>query len=385
MSKSASTRSDKLTDQATLNSTISVLMRYFQLSAQGYCCDTADLYRILVTAAANKSTIEAACKKLDGPDSNTVRGYLKAQLTLDQIADLQERCNRALRSQWPHWLWEHPLDVAIDLHDEPYYGEPEDGQPDSYVCRCQKREGTTRCYSCATICAIRNRQQVQLAVVFVRPTDDLVDLVQTLVKYVRSKGLRIGCVYADKEFATIPVMRYLLTETRLAAIIAVPRKGDEGGVNALCHGPVSYRTTHTFASRPYGELTVPVGVVRAFKEEHGKRSGTWLVYALIRVAMPLHRVRETYRRRFGIDTKYRCMEQVRARTTSKNPALRFLLMAVALVLVNVWMALQWTYCRLRGSGPRRIKAGLLTLAQMAFFLNHAVETYYGTVTQIASP
>ncbi len=109
------------------------------------------------------------------------------------------------------------------------------------------------------------------------------------------------------------------------------------------------------------------------------------MYALIRVEAPLRRVRETYRCRFGIDTKYRCMEQVRARTTSKNPAFRFFLMGLALVLVNVWIALQWTYCRLRGSGPRRIARGLFTLAQMALFLIHAVETYYGIVTQITSP
>ncbi len=385
MSKSASTRPAKLTDQATLNSTISVLMRYFQLSAQGYCCETADLYRIVVTAAANKTTIEAACQKLNGPDSNTVRGYLNAQLTPDQIAELQQRCNRALYSQWPAWLRNRPVDVAIDLHDEPYYGEPEDDDPESFVCRCQKREGTTRCYSCATLCAIRTRQQVQLAVVFVRPTDRLVDLLKTLVKYVRSRGLRIGCLYADKEFATIPIMRHLLTETRLAAIIAVPQKGETGGVKALCQGRSSYRTTHMFASKNYAKLTVPVGIVRVFNDHHGQRTGDWLVFALIRVKLPLSRVRETYRGRFGIDTKYRCMEQVRARTTSKNPALRFFLMAIALVLVNVWIALQWTCCRLRGSGPRRIKAGLLTLALMAFFLNHAIETYYGVVTQIASP
>ena len=269
MSKSASTRPAKLTDQATLNSTISVLKRYFQLSAQGYCCETADLYRILVTAAANKTTIEAACKKLEGPDSNTVRGYLKDQLTPDQIADLQQRCNRALYSQWPHWLWDHPLDVAIDLHDEPYYGKPEDDDPDSYVCRGQKRDGTTRFYSCATLCAIRGSVQVQLAVVFVRSTDTLVDLLKTLVKYVRSRGLQIGCLYADKEFATIPVMRHLQTQTRLSVIIAVPKKGEEGGVKALCKGPVSYRTTHTFASKDYGELPVPVGLVRAFAPAPG--------------------------------------------------------------------------------------------------------------------
>jgi putative transposase len=362
-----------------------VLKRYFNLSAEGYLCQTDDLYRILVTAAARCSTIEATCKTLEGPDSNTVRGYIQAELRPEDIATLQQACNRALYSQWPHWLWSQPLDLAVDLHDEEYYGEPEDDDPDSWVCRGEKRNGTTRFYRCATLSVIHSQVQLQLAVVFVHPDAELVDTLKTLVKYVRSRGLRIRCLYADKQFATIPVLRYLLTETALSAIIAVPRKGKDGGVNALCHGRCSYRTEHTFESKPYGRLTVPVGIVRAFKQDHGTRTLTWLVYALIRIEMSLRRVRETYRGRFGIDTKYRCMEQVRARTTSKNPAFRFFLMSLALVLVNVWIAFQWTYCRLRGSGPRRIARGLLTLACMAFFLIHAVETYYGVVTQISSP
>jgi len=37
------------------------------------------------------------------------------------------------------------------------------------------------------------------------------------------------------------------------------------------------------------------------------------------------------------------MEQVRARTTSPNPALRFLLMGVALLIVNMWIYLHWLY------------------------------------------
>ena len=386
MPQSASAQPDHLTDQATLDCTIKVLERYFHLAADGYFCHTRDLYQILVTAAARGSTIEATCRDLqDAPDSNTIRESLQAQLPREEIAELERECNRALRSQWPHWLWSQPLQVAADLHDECYYGEAEDDDPDSWVCRGEKRNGTTRFYRCATLAVIRQRMQITLAVVFVPPAADLVTVLQKLLKYVRQQGLRIGCLYADKQFCTIPVLRYLHTQTTLAAIIAAPRRGTTGGLNGLCHGGGSYRTEHTFASKAYGQLTVPVGVVRAFKEDHGKRTGTWLVYVLLRVTASLRQVRESYRRRFGIDTKYRCMEQVRARTTSKNPALRFLLMGLALVLVNVWLALQWTYCRLRGSGPRRIAPGLLTLERLLHFLIHAVEAEYGVITEVTSP
>jgi hypothetical protein len=37
------------------------------------------------------------------------------------------------------------------------------------------------------------------------------------------------------------------------------------------------------------------------------------------------------------------MEQVRARTTSPSPALRFLLMGVALLIMNMWIRLHWLF------------------------------------------
>jgi putative transposase len=74
------------------------------------------------------------------------------------------------------------------------------------------------------------------------------------------------------------------------------------------------------------------------------------MYVCLRVGGPLVRVRRRYRRRFGIETGYRLMEAVRARTTSLNPALRFLLIGVALLIVNMWIRLHWLYLRL----PERI-------------------------------
>ena len=385
MPKSASAQPKKLTDQATLDCTINILKRHFDLSAEGYLCQTEDLYRIMVNAAAHGSTIEAACNDLvDAPDSNTVRGYLKTQFTAAEIRQLERDCNRALYSQWPHWLWSQPLEIAVDLHDECYYGESDDEDPASWVCRGEKHKGTTHFYRCATVAVIRRRVRVTLAIAFVHPDEDLVTVLQKLLKYVHLRGLHIAGLYADKQFGTIPVLRYLQTQT-FAVIVPVPRRGKTGGVNSLCHGCGSYRTEHTFASQPYGQLTVPVGVLRAYKTDHDKRKATWLVFVLLRVTASLRHIREAYRGRFGIETDYRSLEQVRARTTSTNPALRFFFMGLACILINVWMALQWIYCRQRGSGPRRIVQGLLTLERLARFLVRAIESYYGVVTEIESP
>lgn len=166
--------------------------------------------------------IEAACADLKGaPDSNTVRGYLNAELTPTVIRDLEHQCNRALIGQWPHWLWSMPLDVAVDLHDECYYGESDDSDPASWVCRGEKRNGTTRFYRCATLAVIRRRIRVTLALAFVHPDDDLCEIVQKLLKSAQKRGVQIGCLYADKQFGTIPILRDLQTQA-FAVMVPVP-------------------------------------------------------------------------------------------------------------------------------------------------------------------
>ena len=52
---------------------------------------------------------------------------------------------------------------------------------------------------------------------------------------------------------------------------------------------------------------------------------------------------EEYRRRFAIETSYRQMNTMRARTTSTSVALRLLLVAVAFLLLNLWSYIKWTH------------------------------------------
>lgn len=65
-----------------------------------------------------------------------------------------------------------------------------------------------------------------------------------------------------------------------------------------------------------------------------------------------------YRSRFGIETGYRCMRQTHAMTTSRNPALRFFLLGVAFLILNLWVALRWRFCQRprRGGGTVDKKA-----------------------------
>ena len=389
MPKFAPPRSEKLTDRGTLDFTIAVLEQYFDLSADGYLCRTPDLWRVLVSAAARRTYIETVCNDLPGaPDSNTVRGYLRDQLTPDCIRALQRDCNRALASQLPTWLRDHPKDVAIDLHDEPYYGKddhPEDST--CWICRGEARDGTTRFYRCATAYVMHLDIRFTLAVEFVHPDDDLVQVLQRLIRRIKALKIRVRRYFLDKGFCGIPVMRWLQSEPDVSAIVAVTIRGKTGGTRALCRGRSSYRTEYTFRSEENGELPVPLAVVRTLsKRRDGTHKVEWLIYALLNVTEVLVRqVRKLYRRRFGIESSYRLLEQVRGHTTARNAALRFLWMGLALLMGNIWIALHWMYLRRCGSGPRRVARQHFTLSQLAQFLRRAVEAIYGCISTIDPP
>lgn len=379
----------KLTDRVTLDTVIAVLEHYFDLSAEGYICKTRDIWNVLVEAAARNVYIETVCNDLaNAPDSNTVRGYLNEQLTPLIIGDLKRRCNRALANQLPAWLADHPKEVAFDLHDAPYYGKDDDpDDPDCWVCRGEARAGTTRFYRCATAYVMHKDMRFTLAVEFVRPGEDLIKILKRLVRRVKALNITLKRGYLDKGFCSIPVMRGLLAEPDLSIIMAAPIKGKTGGTRALCHGRRSYRTEHTFRSAEQGELTVPVMVVRTrAKRRDGSYKWVWLVYVLLNVLdLTPRQVRKAYRRRFGIESSYRLLEQVRGKTTARNAALRFLWMGIALLIGNIWIALHWKFLRRCGSGPRRVARKAFILPCMLQFLRRAIEAIYGVISIIDPP
>jgi len=91
---------------------------------------------------------------------------------------------------------------------------------------------------------------------------------------------------------------------------------------------------------------------------------------------------QRYRRRFSIESSYRQLRKVRARTTSRNPALRFLLLGLALVLLNCWTALRLLATRNFEPGPLRWIPTQFQLPRFIAFLRRAIERAYGTIDHI---
>ena len=151
----------KLTDKEVLDYARTGLQEHLPLEAEGYQCSTADLLDALLGIAVGRDTLEAVCADwLDMPDADTIRGYLNKQLTVEGLSELERRLNSALAAEIPQRVWQQARDVAIDLHDRPYYGKAP--QEEGLWVRGKAKNGTTRFYRVATAYVMQNGLRVTL-------------------------------------------------------------------------------------------------------------------------------------------------------------------------------------------------------------------------------
>jgi hypothetical protein len=376
-----------LTDQEVLAHARTRLRDHLPLHAEGSICTTDDLLNVLLGVAVTQGTIEAVCADLPGtPNPETIRRYLNAQLCPDELRRLEEQVNAALAEDIPRRVLTAARDVAIDLHDRPYYGTS--SQAEGGWVRGEAKAGTTYFYRLATAYVMLNGLRITVALHFVRPEDDRVSILDSLLQCSASVGLRLKRLFLDKGFAGTAVLAYLMKRQQ-PAIIACPIRGKMGGTRALCHGQSSYRTRYTFNAGGADACTVDVAVCRvrmtSKRRQQRERRASWLLFILIELDLPPQRVRKLYRRRFGIESSYRCAGLVCGWTTSRNAAYRFVLLGLSFVLLNVWVHLRWCFTQVPHRGHRWLMTQHFALRRFANFVRRALERHYGFIHDITAP
>jgi len=240
----------------------------------------------------------------------------------------------------------------------------------------------------ATAYVMVKHLRVTLAVRFVLPDEDTVTLLDDLLNRLKTLGIRVARLFLDRGFDGIAVQDYL-TRRKQPALIACTIRGKTGGTRALCQGKRSYRTRYTFHGEDGASVTAELAVCRVFttakRTGRQPRKAAWMIFILIQLDWTPRQARQQYRRRFGIESSYRCAGQVRGWTTSPNPAYRFLLIGLSFVLLNVWVHLRWLFTQVPRRGGRWLQTKLFELSRLVKFIIRALERHYGYVREIIAP
>jgi hypothetical protein len=334
-----------LTAEEVHRMALDVMRQHLNLEVSGYQCNSEMLHQVLLKAAAEGISIEAVCGELSGQAaSNTLRVQLNKALKAKDLKQHEQGMNDALAEWIPASLYERRLELAVDTHDEPFYGKS--AAFEGYVCRGPAKAGTTHFIRVASVYLIWRDVRLTLAVTYVQTGEGMLRILKRLLKRLVSIGLRWHSLYLDKGFCSTKLIRYLQAQ-HTPAIMACPIRGKTGGIRALCVGRKSYTTRYTFSD---GTQVCLVLVRRAFCDKNRQRQLKWLAYVLIEFLWSPGEVFVLYRRRFGIECSYRSMHHTKAMTTSRNPAVRFFLLGLALLLENLWVRLRHTVARVPGPG-----------------------------------
>jgi len=382
MSKPSPKITRTIRSEQVLKAFMAVVRKNLPLDLQNTRITAEDIIYVLGYANVHRLSIESACQELqDAPSGNRLREVLAE--ALPDRTGLQRAVNQMFHQQLHPSVWKCKRDfnIAIDLTLIPYHGQPYEDQKE--IVRGMPKSGTTHFHGYATVSIVRDDRRYVVALRFIEYGEEMAKIVRWLIKRLKSLKFRIRRVFLDKGFCSQPVFK-VLSQHRLSYVTPIPVRGKSGGVRSLFQGK-SRQTSYTFNSPKHAQYTVQAVVVKRYsKGRYGRHKSKWFAYAVTGLPAGIlpAQVFALYRQRFGIESSYRQMNQVRARTSTRNPVIRLLLVGLAFVLFNLYISLRQNLSSALKQPLKSPKRFWLSLRRLALLLSRAIERLYGTTEVI---
>lgn len=364
------------------------VLQQLPLTPRGSQVQVADLLNVLVFAAAFRVSINQACQNLQGaPTGATVLGELARQL--QDIDSLERELNELLAKLLPKGIGAKGRRLAIDLVQVPYHGTTQPGHGEE-VCRGQAKGGTTHFFTYATAYLILRGRRYTLAICRVRSKDKMDQVLKTLLDLVQTLEIKVSLLLVDRGFYSVKAIGFLIHRDLPFIMPAIKRgkKADQAGgptgTQALAQCKSSRWTSYTLSNPSEGKVTFDLALVcRNFNGRWGRHQReTWLFTTWGVSYRPLTWIKETYRKRFGIESSYRQLNQAKIRTSTRNPVLRLLFVGIAFILRNVWVWLHAEVIAVPRKGARVLDLPSLRFDRLLLWLLFEVASQYHLLHEI---
>nr|AFK24948.1 transposase ISH3 [uncultured archaeon] len=339
----------------------------------------------IIYACTGATSITETCGSLARMPSREDVQYHLARIDISRVNAAVSRVLQQERVM--EVLGSKAADMAFDITGVPYHGQPE---KEGDVRRGAAESGTTRFFMYASAYVMLYGRRFTLALKHVRADESMVDVIRYLLHEVKGAGVRIKCLFLDRGFFTAAVMSYL-NSVRIPYIMAAFPGGRKGGRLSK----LTRKRKDSFVV-PDCEMTdsatgekctfrlYAVSKYRKKRYRKKKHGVQYMYYAAGNgVNIPVERMFDLYRRRFGIESSYRTMKKSRGRTSSGSAVLRLLHILVSFVIQNERVYVKWQYLSKVARGRYGKKYDTrFTYFRMRQFLRLALEMVYGAVNAI---
>jgi putative transposase len=386
-----------LTCDRILDNTVNVLLPLFKpIDFKRRTYSVIDVIRSLMYASCNSISITQTCNALT---NNPSRRDVQHHISKLDISWLESVINRILQTrvkqttvfqQHRHQQFYHHHNIAIDLTEIPYHGEP-NRKNSSEVRRGMAKSGTTHFFTYASAYVILYGRRFTIAIKYVRAEESLVDVVSYLLSEISGLDIKIRYLFLDKGFFTAHIINYLKSINTPFVISAFPRGRKSGGLSKLIEKRKknnSFVTNYMMTdSKTDEECNFKLYVVVKYRKNRYRKKceggRQFMFYATNLVRIPVESMFEEYRKRFGIESAYKIMKKSRARTSSRSAVLRLLFILISFTIQNEWIYDKWIYLSKITSGRYGRKYDTkFTYFLMLQFIRLALEKIYGIIYSI---
>jgi len=332
-----------------------------------------EISQYLVGMAAERQSIHSVQKLFVArPCETSMRHHLK-KLDMEQIMNTNHQ-----------FLIKPVLDIlpkgkkcvfAIDSTDDPYYGEIVPMNKE-YVMGSRLKKSTSTFYRYISLYLIEGNRKLTLSMLPVRNDMPALKYIAYFLDIISKTGLKIKALLLDREFYSIEILSLLMQQN--TPFIMPVKKQSARMKEFLSDGRSSSAIKYCMKSQGKGSVELSVLKVVKYLKGRSKKHGILHVgYVINNIAWKPLNLAKTYEKRFAIESSYRMRNTVRARTTTKNPTIRYLLALISMLLKNIWVAIRWRYFTISKQGPRQVVKDAFRFDHYRLIIWNAIITQLG--------
>ena len=228
--------------------------------------------------------------------------------------------------------------LAIDKHLIPFTGT--DRHNDSLVVSGKPKGGTSRFETYATMQAVTEKRLPTIAVVHVTEYMTKVEFVRKLLSEAVKQGFKKPVLFMDREFANVEMMRFLNGRGERFLMAVSKRPGIKNAVAEFRCGKRKAVSKYEMRSSNGTVFRFNLVIKKRLKETKDGRKWKYLTYATNLERQYIKRtikdIPEEYKKRWRIENNFKSVEQMRARTGSRNHSIRVFMFFLSMIVCNLW-------------------------------------------------
>jgi len=301
--------------------------------------DSIDILEaVLFTASQEKSVEECAARMRDlsgdkTPSADTVMRRL-GKLSKGQLFEMFDAfVAHSIAKARRKGLLKSPVLLAIDCHDEAYYGKLRPPE----VKGTKKCKGTNYAYQYIVLDIVVEGQRFTIGILPVPSLVDANSLVKVLLKKVMPL-IDIEAVLLDRGFYSVAVICDII-ELGLVFEMPAPRNEKVKGYLALQRGFRYSIDPYTVESKPRS-VTVTIVMAPSPRKirELPDKDPLFVFFTNGSISEELIQEKiENYDYRWGIETGFRVRDDFLIQTTTRNPVIRYFFFVLAAMLYDHWL------------------------------------------------